>query len=146
MPSPLDGLDDALGRVGSVLWLAVIASLAAAATTVVVLLALGLLGGLGRGRWPLTVAIVILLAGVLVALFGNGEWGPGGEARQHATFIVTLVGLNALFWTAWAELPEGITPTPAEPFFGLLAGICLLAIAGWLAYLGGLRRLGSLTG
>jgi hypothetical protein len=140
MPS---STDETLGRAGDLLWLTARAAALALLVTVTVLLALGALRNLGA--WVVTLTGVLVLGGVVGALFGNGEWGPGGEARQHATFVVSLVALNAGFWSLrdWAlGSPE---PSATAAFLRLFAGFCLLAAAGWLAYFGGFARLRALV-
>ena len=140
MPSTTD---DRLGRLGDVLWLTAKAAVLAFLVTVTVLLALGALGSVTA--WLATLGGVVFLLGVGYALFGNWEWTPGGEARQHATFLVALVALNVVFWSlpGWAFGRPASSPTGA--FLRLFAAFLLLATAGWLAYLGGLAHLRSLV-
>jgi len=140
MPSTTDL---SLGHVGDVLWLTTKATLLALLVTVTVLLALGALGSVTA--WLATVGAVLVLGGTVWTLFGNGEWGPGGEARQHATFVVALVGLNVGFWSLRDWVLGSPTPSPTAAFLRLFAGLCLLALAGWLAYFGGLARLRGLV-
>jgi hypothetical protein len=138
MPSTTD---ESLGRVGNVLWLTTKVTLLALLVTV--LLALGALGSVTA--WLATLGAVLVLGGTVWALFGNGEWGPGGEARQHATFVLALVGLNVASWSLWDWVLGPPAPSPTAAFLRLLAGLCLLALAGWLAYFGGLARLRGLV-
>jgi hypothetical protein len=140
MPS---STDETLGRAGDLLWLTARAAALALLVTVTVLLALGALRSLGA--WLVTLTGVLVLGGVVGALFGNGEWGPGGEARQHATFVVSLVVLNAGFWSLREWTFGSPTPSATAAFLRLFAGLCLLATAGWLAYFGGLARLWTLV-
>ncbi|MFC7229159.1 hypothetical protein N0B31_17295 [Salinirubellus salinus] len=140
MPS---STDETLGRAGDLLWLAARAAALALLVTAAVLLALGALRNLGT--WVVTLTGVLVLGGVVGALFGNGQWGPGGEARQHATFVVSLVLLNVGFWSLRDWTLGSPTPSPTAAFLRLFAGLCLLATAGWLAYFGGLARLRALV-
>jgi hypothetical protein len=89
---------------------------------------------------------VLALLGVGYALFGDWAWGPGGEARQHATFLVALVALNAALWSTVEWLFGPPEPSLLGSFLRLFAGFLVLALAGWLAYFGGLSRLTSLAG
>ena len=140
MPSTTD---DRLGRLGDVLWLTVKAAVLAFLVTVSLLFALGALGSVTA--WLATLGGVGVLLGVGYGLFGDWEWTPGGEARQHATFIVLLVALNVVFWSlrGWVFGRPASSTTGA--FLRLFAGLLLLATAGWLAYFGGLAHLRSLV-
>lgn len=140
MPSTID---DRLGRVGDVLWLTAKAAVLAFLVTVSLLFALGALGSVTA--WLATLGGVGILFGVGYALFGNWEWAPGGEARQHATFLVLVVALNVVFWSSVDALVGTPPSSPVPSFLRLFAGLCLLALAGWLAYFGGLAHLRSLV-
>lgn len=140
MPSTTD---ETLGRAGAVLWLTTKAAALAFLVTAVIVVALGALSSITA--WLATFAGVLVLGGVAHALFGSGEWGPGGEAREHATFVVALVGLNVGFWSLRDSLLGSPTPSVTASFLRLFAGLLLLATAGWLAYFGGLARLRSLV-
>lgn len=150
MPSPADsgadsdgtddGIEASLGRFGDLLWLTSVGVVVAALAVVAFLAAAGVFGRLSP-----TPGIAILLLGLLGALyllFGNGDWSSGGEARQHATFLVLLVGLQALLHTGLRTLSGTDGPSGPAAFAAGFAGI---AAAGWLAYLGGLDRLVSLS-
>jgi hypothetical protein len=118
MPSTTD---ETLGRVGETLLV-----------TVSVLATLGALGNLAA--WLGTLAGVFVLHGVGYAPFGDWDWGPGGEARQHAVFFALLLGLNAALWS----LPDVFSPrepTAGTSFLTVLGGVGVLALAGRLAYL-----------
>ena len=151
MPSPADpeadsdgpgddGIEAFLGRLGDLLWLTSVGVVVAALAVVTFLAAAG-----AFGRLSPTIGIAVLLLcllGALYVLFGSGDWSAGGEARQHATFLVLLVGLQALFHTGLRTLSGTDGPSGAAAFAAGFAGI---AVAGWLAYLGGLGRVGSLA-
>jgi hypothetical protein len=149
MPSPADpeadsdgaddGLEGALGRLGDLLWLTSVGVVVAALAVVAFLAAAGAVGRLSPA---LGIAVLLLgLLGALYVLFGNGDWSTGGEARQHATFLVLLVGVQALVHTGLRTLAGGDGPSGLAAFGVGVAGI---ALAGWLAYLGGVDRLTSL--
>jgi hypothetical protein len=148
VPSPTDsnagsdgGLEERLGRLGDVLWLT---SVGIALSLVAVVAFLASAGLLGRVSPYLGGAALVLgLLGVLYLLFGNWDWSPGGEARQHATFLVLFVGLQAI-GVAALRTSLGSDAASGIPF--LVAGFVGLAVAGWLAYLDGFERLTSLTG
>jgi hypothetical protein len=134
-------LEERLGRLGDVLWLT---SVGIALSLVAVVAFLASAGLLGRVSPYLGGAALVLgLLGVLYLLFGNWDWSPGGEARQHAAFLVLFVGLQAIGVTA---LRSFLRPDAASGIPFLAAAFVGLAVAGWLAYLGGFERLISLTG
>ena len=150
MPSPADpeagsdgaddGIEAALGRLGDLLWLTSVGVAVAAIAVVGFLVAAGAFGRLSPA---LGVAVLLLgLVGSLYVLFGSGDWSSGGEARQHATFLALLVGLQVLLHTGLRTLSGGDGPPGPAAF---AAGVAGIALAGWLAYLGGLGRVGSLT-
>lgn len=140
MPSTID---DRLGHVGGVLWLAAKATALALLATVLLLFALSALGSVTA--WLATLGGVAVLLAVGYALFGDWEWAPDGEARQHATFLVLLVGLNVALRALVDSLVGTPPASPVTAFLRLFVGLCLLALAGWLAYFDGLSRLRSLV-
>jgi len=134
------GLRASLGRAGAVLRLTGVALVLAAVAVAVLLLAAGTLS-----RVAPELGGVVLLVGLVGAshlLLGSWDWSAGGETRQHATFVVLFVGLQAGGHATLRSL-GGTAPASGVPF--LVLGVVGLALAGWLAYLGGLGRLTSLA-
>jgi hypothetical protein len=134
------GLWASLGRVGAVLRLTGVALALAAVTVAVLLLAAGGLSRVAPGLGGLV--LVVGLVGASHLLFGSWDWSAGGETRQHATFLALFVGLQAGGHATLRSL-GGAVPANGAPF--LVLGVVGLALAGWLAYLGGLGRLTSLA-
>lgn len=84
----------------------------------------------------LVVAFLLPLLG-LYLLFGSWDWGPGGEARQHAVFLCCQLSLFALVGVVGYALLD--TASPGR-WVVLLAGLFVTPVAGWLAYFDGLGR------
>jgi hypothetical protein len=124
------------------LWLTAVGGFLALATLVLAAVLSAVLGGFVPG-WVLTWLAVLAMVGLLYALFGIWDWGPGGEARRHAVFVVTFVGLTALSFRG-LRLALGAPTAGDGPLF-LPVLVATLAVAGWLAYLGGLGRLAALV-
>ena len=148
MPSPTDsnagsdgGLEERLGRLGDVLWLT---SVGIALSLVAVVAFLASAGLFGRVSPSLGAVVLVLgLLGVVYTLFGDRDWSRGGEARQHAVFLVLLVGLQAV---GVAALRTVLGPDAGHGVAFMTLGFAALAVAGWLAYLGGFERLTSPIG
>lgn len=143
MPSPPDSnthrsgggdgsLEERLGRLGDLLWLTSVAVLLSGVAIVAFLASAGLVGRVS----PYLGAVVLVLGliGVVYLLFGNWDWSPGGEARQHAAFLALFVGFQAVGVAALRAL---VGPDAAHGVPVLILGFAGLAVAGWLAYLGG---------
>ncbi|WP_255197947.1 hypothetical protein [Halorarius litoreus] len=84
----------------------------------------------------LVVAFLLPLLG-LYLLFGTWDWSPGGEARQHATFLVCQFSLLALVGGVGYGL---LSPDGVGRWLVLLAGLFATPVAGWLAYFDGIGR------
>lgn len=126
----------ALSEIGELAGLTVLGWLVALVLGVGSLLAVSLLLP-DASTAVLVVAFLLPLAG-LYLLFGNWDWGPGGEARQHAVFLACQLSLFALVGAVGYAV---LSPDATGRWVVLLGGLFVTPVAGWLAYFDGLGRL-----
>ncbi|WP_255152405.1 hypothetical protein [Halorarius halobius] len=91
---------------------------------------------------PLLVAAVLAPLVGLYLLFGAWDWRPGGETRQHATFLAGQLGL----WLLVGGVGLVVPASGVGRWLLLLAALFATPLAGWLAYLGGVGRLRRAVG
>lgn len=84
----------------------------------------------------LVVAFLLPVAG-LYLLFRNWDWGPGGEARQHAVFLACQLSLFALVGAVGYGV---LSPDSSGRWVVLFGGLFATPVAGWLAYFDGIGR------
>lgn len=126
----------ALSEIGELAGLTVLGWLVALVVSVGSLLAVSLLLPAAPAA-VLVVAFLLPLAG-LYLLFGSWDWGPGGEARQHAVFLACQLSLFAVVGAVGYAV---LSPDATGRWVVLFGGLFATPVAGWLAYFDGLGRL-----
>ena len=125
----------ALSEIGELAGLTVVGWLIALAVGVGSLLAVSAL--LPDSSTTILVAAFLLPLLGLYLLFGSWEWGPGGEARQHAVFLACQLSLLALVGGVGYGL---LSPASVGRWVVLVGGLFATPLAGWLAYFDGIGR------